>query len=73
MVRVSLVHFTYGSVVDEIDEAHVRQIAIPLLKNKGVQSQINALALSANKKRYEAYELERQALEIMEEEVINAR
>lgn len=68
-----ITHFTYGSVVDEIDEAHVRQIAIPLLKDKEVQSQINAFALSANKKRYEAYELERQALEIMEEEVINAR
>lgn len=68
-----ITHFTYGSVVDEIDETHVRQIAVPLLKNKEIQSKINTLALLANEKRYEAYELEQRALEIMEEEVINAR
>ena len=62
--------FTYGSVVDEIDDTHVSQIAVPLLKNKEIQSQINALALAANKKRYEAYKLEQQALTIMDEKVI---
>ena len=68
-----ITRYTYGSVVDEIDDNHVRQIAIPLLKNKEVQKQINDLALEANEKRYEAYKLEQQALRIMDNEVIYAK
>ena len=68
-----ITRYTYGSVVDEIDDNHVGQIAIPLLKNKDVQKQINDLALLANEKRYEAYQLEQQALRIMDEEVIYAK
>lgn len=61
---------TYGAVIDEIDNTHVSRIPIPLLKSHDVQLQINALALEANEKRYEAYKLEQKALEIMDEEVI---
>lgn len=68
-----ITRFTYGSVVDEIDDNHVSQIAIPLLKNKEVQKQINGLALEANEKRFEAYKLEQQALHIMDDEVIYAK
>lgn len=68
-----ITRFTYGSVVDEIDDNHVRQIVIPLLKNKDVQKKINDLALKANQKRYEAYILEQEALKIMDEEVIYAK
>ena len=68
-----IARFTYGSVVDEIDDNHVRQIAIPLLKDRAVQNHINELALEANKKRYEAYCLEQEALRIMNEEVILAK
>lgn len=68
-----ITRFTYGSVVDEIDDNHVRQITIPLLKNHTVQKQINDLALEANQKRYEAYLLEQEALKIMNEEVIYAK
>lgn len=64
---------TYGAVIDEIDDTHVSRIPIPLLKNQDVQLQINALALEANKKRYEAYKLEQKALEIMDKEVIYAK
>jgi len=64
---------TYGAVIDEIDDTHVSRIPIPLLKNHDVQLQINALALKANKKRYEAYKLEQKALEIMDKEVIYAK
>ncbi len=71
--NVLIKRFTYGSVVDEIDDNHVSQIAIPLLKNKDVQKQINNLALEANQKRYEAFMLEQQALEIMDNEVIYAK
>lgn len=65
-----ITRYTYGSVVDEIDDNHVRDIAFPLLKNKDKQAQINALALEANEKRYQAYCLEQEALKIMDEEVI---
>ncbi len=65
-----IVRHTYGSVVDEIDDSHVRQIPIPLLENGDMQKKINELALFANQKRYEAYQMEQKALEIMEKEVI---
>lgn len=68
-----ITHYTYGSVVDEIDDNHVRNIPIPLLKNKNIQQKINDLALEANEKRYEAYLLEQQALKIMNDEVIFAK
>lgn len=68
-----ITHYTYGSVVDEIDDNHVRQIPIPLLQNQEMQKRINALALGANAKRYEAYRLEQQALRIINDEVIYAR
>lgn len=71
--RALICRNTYGSVVDEIDDHHVRNIPIPLLKNKAVQDQINALALTANQKRYEAYLLEQKALQIMDDEVIYAK
>lgn len=64
--------FTYGSVVDEIDDNHVRQIEIPILRNQDVQKQINDLALQANEKRYRAYLLEQEALRVLDEEVIYA-
>lgn len=64
--------FTYGSVVDEIDDNHVRQIQIPILKNQDIQKQVNDLALQANEKRYQAYLLEQEALKVLDEEVIYA-
>ena len=71
--KVLITRSTYGSVVDEIDDNHVRQIAIPLLKNHTVQKKINDLALEANEKRYQAYLLEQEALQIMDRDVIYAK
>ena len=71
--KALVTRFTYGSVVDEIDDNHVRQIAIPLLKNHEVQKKINDLALEANEKRYQAYLLEQEALQIMDRDVIYAK
>jgi type I restriction enzyme S subunit len=68
-----ITRFTYGSVVDEIDDNHVRSIPIPLLKNHSVQQEINAFALGANEKRYEAYRLEQEALRVMDKEIIYAK
>ncbi len=64
---------TYGSVVDMIDNNSLASVEIPLLKNQDIQAQINHLALKANKKHYEAYLLEQEALKIMDEEVIYAK
>ena len=58
--------------MDEIDDTHVASIPFPLLKNAAVQKQINDLALEANEKRYQAYKLEQQALQIVDKEVIFA-
>lgn len=71
--RTLITRYTYGSVVDEIDDNHVRQIPIPILCNQDIQKKINDLALEANAKRYEAYKLEQKALRIMNEEVIFAK
>lgn len=68
-----ITHYTYGSVVDEIDDNHVSNIPFPILKNAEVQQKINELALQANEKRYEAYKLEQQALRIVDKEVIFAQ
>lgn len=65
--------FTYGGVVDAIEPEHIKQVAIPLLKNKSAQKKINDLALEANQKRYESYKLEQQALKTMDNEVIFAK
>jgi type I restriction enzyme S subunit len=62
--------YTYGSVVDEIDDNHVSRIPFPLLKNKSIQTKINELALDANEKSYEAYKTEQQAMQIFNDEVI---
>lgn len=68
-----IAHYTYGSVVDEIDDTHVGSIPFPLLKNADIQRRINELALEASEKRYEAYKLEQQALRIVDKDVIFAR
>lgn len=63
----------YGSVVSHIEKEHLLNIPVPLLKNRGAQREINHLAISANVKRYEAFKLEKQALKIIEDEVIYAK
>jgi len=68
-----ITHHTYGSVVDEIDDKHVRSIPFPILKDENAQHRINELALEANEKRYEAYMKEQQALQVIDKEVILAK
>ncbi len=68
-----IVRYTYGAVIDEIDDTHVRNIPVPLLKDTSVQDEINTLALAANEKRFEAYRLEQKALSIMETDVLNTQ
>lgn len=61
-----LMRSAYGAVVDHIEPSHVTEVAIPLLKDKSLQSHINDLVLEANGLRYEAYLKEQDALSQME-------
>ena len=62
--------YTYGSVIDEIDDNQIGEIPIPILKDKAKQKEINDLALEANRMRYDAYVCEQEALDIMNNEVL---
>ncbi|MDR1246623.1 MAG: restriction endonuclease subunit S [Clostridiales Family XIII bacterium] len=66
-----ITRFTYGSVVDEVDNHHVSQIPFPLLKNTAAQTEINRLALKANELRYQAYLLEQEAMGVLENDVLS--
>lgn len=63
---------TYGAVVDMIDEDNVAEIPVPLLRDTVLQQTINNKVLKANKKRFDAYQLEQQAMTILDEKVIYA-
>ncbi len=68
-----ITRFTYGAVVDEINDKHVSQISIPLLHDHNLQSNINKKVLELNQKRAKAYSLEQEALDILNKKVIYAR
>ena len=68
-----ITRFTYGAVVDEIDNKHVSRISVPLLQDYDLQRKINDKVLESNQKRADAYYLEQKALNILNEKVIGAR
>jgi type I restriction enzyme S subunit len=63
----------YGSVVPHVEISHIARIPVPLLKDSERQSEINRLALCANELLYQAYQLEQEAVKVMEDEVIYAK
>lgn len=65
--------YIYGAVVDEINDDQVSELVVPLLRDKNVQQKINDTVLEANRKRTEAYNLEQQALRVLDEKVIYVR
>lgn len=65
--------YSYGSVISHVDAMHIKQVVIPILKNRQVQQKINDFALEANQKRYEAYLLEQKALKTMDQKVLFAK
>ena len=65
--------YIYGAVVDEINDVQVSEISVPLLQNQDMQRKINDTVLEANRKRTEAYNLEQEALRVLDEKVIYAR
>ena len=68
-----ITRYTYGAVVDEINDVQVSEVVIPLLHEKKTQWEINDTVLEANRKRTEAYNLEQEALRVLDEKVIYAR
>ena len=68
-----IIRYTYGAVVDEINDKQVSEIVIPLLRDENTQRAINDKVLEANRKRTEAYQLEQEALTVLDEKVIYAR
>ena len=68
-----IIRNTYGAVVDEINVEQVAAISIPLLHDENTQKTINDKVLEANRKRTEAYKLEQEALNVLDEKVIYAR
>lgn len=68
-----ITRYTYGAVVDEIDDKQVSQISIPLLQDDYMQKQINDEVLESNQKRAKAYEIEQKALNILNKEVVYAQ
>lgn len=67
-----ITRYTYGAVVNEIDDKQVSEISIPLLHDENTQKIINDKVLKANKKRSKAYELEQEALHVLDEKIIYA-
>ena len=68
-----ITRYTYGAVVDEINDKQVAAVSIPLLHDENTQKAINDKVLEANRKRTEAYKLEQEALTVLDEKVIYAR
>ena len=68
-----IIRYIYGAVVDEINDEQVSKVIVPLLHDQKVQREINDIVLEANRKRMEAYNLEQEALRVLDEKVIYAR
>jgi len=69
-----LIHrFAYGAVVRHLEKEHISQVSVPLLNDENAQRHINDTVLEANRKRTEAYNLEQEALRVLDEKVIYAR
>lgn len=64
--HILLKKFTYGSVVDEIDDKHMANVPFPIPKDKSLINNIGNMVLDANKKRNEAWELEKEAVSEVE-------
>jgi type I restriction enzyme S subunit len=63
----------YGAVVDIFEPVHINDVMFPFCQDSDIQIQINSNVLNANKKRTEAYELEQEALKILNDKVIYAQ
>ena len=70
--RPLIERYIYGSVVDEVNDEQIAQVPIPIIKNKDALRKINDDVLKANNLRYQAYQKEQDALNIMNEIIENS-
>ena len=68
-----LIDTLMGLWLMKLTSKQVSDLAIPLLRDENIQQEINNKVLTANKKRTEAYDLEQEALTVLDEQVIYAR
>lgn len=68
--NVLISRYAYGAVVPHIEGHHLAEVPVPFLHCANTQKLINDKVLEANHKRFKAYELEQQALKILDEQVI---
>ena len=68
-----ITRYIHGAVIDEINVEQVSEIVVPLLRDESMQRGMNDMVLEANRKRTEAYNLEQEALRVLDEKVIYAR
>ena len=68
-----ITRYVHGAVIDEINDDQVSEIVVPLLRDENTQREINDMVLKANRKRTKAYNLEQEALRVLDEKVIYAR
>ena len=59
--------------MDIIEPIHVEPIMVPFLRDEKIQQEINDTVLETNRKRTEAYNLEQEALRVLDEKVIYTR
>jgi len=62
----------YGAVVDIFEPVHINSIIFPFCRDDTTQKIINDKVMLANKKRARAYELEQEALQLLNDKVIYA-
>ncbi len=67
--RVLINKFTYGAVVDEIDDHQLASVPFPLPKDRRIIDEIGDLVLEANHKRNEAKKLEDNAVAELEKHI----
>jgi len=67
-----ITRFQYGTNVDEIDDEHVSKIAIPLPKKTEIIDEIGNLVLKATKNRNEAYNLEQEGINLVENMILQS-
>lgn len=63
--------FSYGAVVDEIDDTHIGKVVVPIPKDANILESIDELVSEANRLRTEAYILEEEAIELVNKELFN--
>jgi type I restriction enzyme S subunit len=64
--------YSYGAVVQHIEDHHIARLPIPLLKDTATHAEINRLALNASNKRTQAYHLELKAIKLVNDVVLES-